>query len=66
MKRIATLETEADRLHVHGRELYWLCRRSISRSKLNGTRLEKALAAPTTLRNLSTMIHLVERHRGVA
>ena len=52
--------TDTDELHVHGRELYWLCRTRISDSKLTGASLEKILGMPITLRNHNTVRRLVD------
>jgi uncharacterized protein (DUF1697 family) len=41
--------------HVHGREVYWLCRTRSSESDFSGAQLEKALGQPATLRNSTTV-----------
>jgi uncharacterized protein (DUF1697 family) len=56
------LRTDADDLHVHGRELYWLCRTRMGESPLTGARLEKALGMPATLRNATTVERLVAKY----
>jgi hypothetical protein len=44
-----------DDLRVIGREVYWLCRTSFSRSEFSGAKIEKLLGAATTLRNITTV-----------
>jgi uncharacterized protein (DUF1697 family) len=41
--------------HVHGREVYWLCRTRTTQSGFSGALLEKAVGMPTTLRNANTV-----------
>jgi uncharacterized protein (DUF1697 family) len=53
--RLAALRTPLDEFHVHGRELYWLCRTTISQSKVSGAQIERALGMPATLRNVTTL-----------
>ena len=47
--------SEVDDFRVAGREVYWLCRTSFSRTKFSGAKLEKILQAATTLRNITTV-----------
>jgi hypothetical protein len=44
-----------DDFRVIGREVYWLCRTSFSRSEFSGAKIEKLLGAATTLRNITTV-----------
>ncbi len=60
--KLAALATPLDEFRVHGRELYWLCRTTISQSKVNGGQLESALDMPTTLRNLTTVRKLAAKY----
>ena len=57
---LAALQTDIDALQVQGRELYWL-RRS-RESELENGRLEKALKAKATFRNLNTVTKLVAKY----
>lgn len=52
---IAKLAGAIDDFHLHGRELYWLCRKKLGDSKISGAQLERTLAMPITLRNVSTV-----------
>jgi uncharacterized protein (DUF1697 family) len=53
-QKLQALRTETDAFHVHGREVYWHCRTRISDSPA-GTLLGKALNAPSTMRNITTV-----------
>lgn len=52
--RLMAQASEADALHVRGRELYWQ-RRSQAASKFSGSTLERALGIPATVRNRNTV-----------
>jgi uncharacterized protein (DUF1697 family) len=54
-QKLMALHTEIDDFHVHGREIYWLCRKKQSKSTLSNTVLEKALGIRSTLRGVSTV-----------
>jgi uncharacterized protein (DUF1697 family) len=56
------LRTEFDDFHVHGRELYWLCRTRISDSAISGALLEKTLGMPATMRNATTVRKLAAKY----
>lgn len=60
--KLAGLTTPLDEFRVHGREMYWLCRTTISQSKVNGGQLERALGMPTTLRNVTTVRKLAANY----
>ncbi|MDX2078939.1 MAG: DUF1697 domain-containing protein, partial [bacterium] len=62
LTKLQKLTTEIDEFHVHGRELYWLCHKSISESKISNTKLEKALGMPSTLRDISTLKKLSSKY----
>lgn len=62
LRKLAALQTPLDEFHLHGRELYWLCRTSISQSKVSGAQIERALGMPTTLRNVTTVRKLAARY----
>jgi uncharacterized protein (DUF1697 family) len=54
-KKLSPVATPDDQFHVAGREVYWLGRAKLSEAKFNGAVLEKTLAAPATLRNVTTV-----------
>lgn len=60
--KLAALCTPLDEFRVQGRELYWLCRTTISQSKVSGAQIERALGMPTTLRNVTTVRKLAARY----
>ena len=53
--QLLTFRTAVDDFHVHGREVYWLCRKKISDSAFSGARLEKTVRMPATVRNATTV-----------
>lgn len=61
-QKLLALQTPLDKFHVHGRELYWLCRTSVSRSAVSGAKIERALGMPATLRNGTTVRKLAARY----
>ena len=63
VKAVQGLSSEVNELAIHGRELYWLSRMRTGDNPVTGARLEKALAGPATLRNLTTVRKLAEKYR---
>lgn len=63
-KLVSTYTTEVDAFHVHDREVYWLCRKKMSDSKFSGGHLEKTLAMPATMRNVTTVRKLAAKYGG--
>ncbi|HSN78699.1 MAG TPA: DUF1697 domain-containing protein [Anaerolineae bacterium] len=62
LRKLTALQTPLDDFHVHKRELYWLCRTTISQSKVSGAQIERALGMPTTLRNVTTVRKLAAKY----
>jgi uncharacterized protein (DUF1697 family) len=62
MQKLLALRTDMNDFHVQGREAYWLCRTRMSESGLSGPFLEKALAVPATLRNVTTVNKLTAKY----
>lgn len=62
LSRLAALHTPLDEFHVHGRELYWLCRTTMGQSAVSGAQIERALGLPTTLRNVTTVRKLAAKY----
>ncbi len=54
--------TEVDDFRVHGREVYWLCRKRMSDSSFSGALLEKTLGMPVTMRNATTVRKLAAKY----
>jgi uncharacterized protein (DUF1697 family) len=65
-KSLMALKTGIDDFHVHGREVYWLCKAKQSDSKFSNTRFEKILKARATWRNVNTVVKLVAKYGGAA
>lgn len=62
-KAVLALATDDDRLHFHGRELYWLRRGPMLESTINTNALNKAFGkAPTSLRNANTLHRLAAKY----
>jgi uncharacterized protein (DUF1697 family) len=57
-QKLSALRCPTDDFHVHGREVYWLRRVTSSESKIAGNVLERALGAPLTARNITTVSKL--------
>jgi uncharacterized protein (DUF1697 family) len=53
---------EVDDFSVHGREVYWLCRKKMSESSFSGVLLEKTIGMPATIRNATTVKKLVAKY----
>ncbi len=61
-KAVVALSTDIDELHVHGRELYWLCGKSMKESKLSYAAFEKVVKGRATFRNVTTVSRLVAKY----
>ena len=61
VRKLMALRTPTDDLAVAGREIYWLCRVPSNEAAVSGATLEKALRAPATVRNITTVRKLVDR-----
>jgi len=59
---LMALKSGIDDFHVHGREVYWLCKKKQSESKFSNTILEKTLARKSTLRGLNTILKIAEKY----
>ena len=60
-KLVVSLSTDVDRLHVHGRELYWLVRGSLLDSKVPEAQLGRAVGQ-MTMRNRNTVTRLATKY----
>lgn len=59
--KLVESRTLVDEFHVNDREVYWLCRKSLSESEFSGAKIEKALGMPMTIRNVTTVRKLAAR-----
>lgn len=55
------MQTDIDVFHVHGRELYWLCRKKQSESTFSNVNFERALKVRATFRGMRTVVNMTER-----
>jgi len=62
-RRLQALRTDLDDFHARGREVYWYCRGKLTDSLVNSTALSKAIGAPTTMRNVTSLRKLVAKYR---
>lgn len=56
-------KTRDDEFDVHGREVYWLCRKKFSEATFSSALLERTLKIRVTWRGMSTVSRLVDRYR---
>lgn len=62
VQKLMTFQSEIDDFHIHGREVYWLCRTKMSESSFSGALLEKAIRMPATMRNATTVNRLAAKY----
>ncbi len=62
-RKLVALSNPVDEFHVHGRELYWLCRKRMSESTITGGVLEKGAGGMQgTNRNVTTVRKLAAKY----
>ena len=61
-KKLMALRSHIDDLHVHEREVYWLCRVNQNDSKFSNAVLEKTLGGPSTIRGVNTVRKLAAKY----
>jgi uncharacterized protein (DUF1697 family) len=61
-QKLLSLQTDIDDFHIHGREIYWLCRKKQSDSKISNAVIEKAIGRKSTLRGVSTINKMAEKY----
>ena len=59
--RLLALASDVEGFHIAGREVYWRRGVKASESKLTGAHLERALAGPSTFRNITTVRRLAAK-----
>ena len=62
VKQLLAFQTEIDTFEVRKREVYWHCSARFSDSKFSGALLEKTLAMPATIRNITTIRKLAAKY----
>ncbi len=60
-KALLRFKTDLDDFHVHGREVYWLCKKQ-SESTFSNAVLERALKIKATLRSAQTVARLAAKY----
>ena len=60
--KLVALKTDIDDFHVHGREIYWLCRKKQSESTFSNAVLEKTLGRKSTLRGANTIVKIAAKY----
>lgn len=61
-KRLLALKTDIDDFHVHGREVYWLCRKKQSESTFSNVVLEKTIGRSATFRGINTIQKMAAKY----
>jgi uncharacterized protein (DUF1697 family) len=61
-KKLMGLSTEIDEFHVHGREVYWLCKKKQGESTFSNAVFERKLKVQTTFRGWKTVLKLAEKY----
>jgi uncharacterized protein (DUF1697 family) len=61
-KKLAALKTDIDDFCVHGREVYWLCRKKQSESTFSNVRLEKTIGRSSTIRGVNTIQKMAAKY----
>ena len=62
VKSLMRLKTDIDDFHVHGREVYWLCRKKQSESSFSNAVFERTLKIQSTFRGFNTVLRLAARY----
>ena len=62
IEQVMGFRTDVDDFHVHGREVYWLCKVSQLETKVNAKKFERAIAGPATWRNVNTIVRLAKKY----
>jgi uncharacterized protein (DUF1697 family) len=65
-RKLLSFQSEVDELHIAGREVYWLCRKSFSESAFSGALLERTLGLEATLRNANTIRRIASKYARAA
>ena len=62
VKKLMILKTDIDNFHVHGCEMYWLCRKKQSESTFSNAVFEKTIGIRSTLRGANTIQKMAEKY----
>jgi uncharacterized protein (DUF1697 family) len=61
-QKLLTFRGAEDDFHVHGREVYRLCRKKVSESAFTGAQFERVIGMPATARNITTIRKLAAKY----
>jgi len=61
-QKLMLLQTDIDSFNVDGREIYWMCKKKQSDSKVSNAAIEKTLGIKSTLRSVNTVNKLAEKY----
>ena len=61
-QKLMALRTDIDDFHIHEREIYWLCRKRQSDSRISNAVLEKTLGQKSTLRGANTVKKMAAKY----
>jgi uncharacterized protein (DUF1697 family) len=61
-RSVLTFKTEIDDFHVHGRDVYWLCRKKQSESTFSNEAFAKTPKRRATFRGMNTIKKLAAKH----
>jgi uncharacterized protein (DUF1697 family) len=61
-KALMGLKTAIDDFHLHGRELYWMCRKRQNESTFTNVRFERVVKVRTTFRGVNTIARLADKY----
>jgi uncharacterized protein (DUF1697 family) len=61
-KTLMQLRNDDDDFHVHGREVYWLCKKKQSESRFSNALFEKTLNVRSTFRTAKTITRLAAKY----
>lgn len=62
VKSLMALRSDIDDFQVHGREVYWLCKKKQSESKFSNAVFEKTLKTRSTFRSMSMITKLAAKY----
>ena len=61
-RKVAALKTDIDDFHVHGRELYWLCKKEAKRIDFFQRGAGEDSGKPSTIRGMTTVQKIAAKH----
>ena len=64
-KIIFDLKTDIDDFHIHGKEIYWICKTKQSDSTFSANKLERAIRIPVTFRSIKTLQRLTAKYSPI-